>query len=318
MTEAESDERLAWQFTLLRSIEDHALECIPSHLAPAGSELGGDDDLMRPWQTSHLISHCLGVAQDAFRTVRFVLDKEAPLRIPMIGLYPLLRTALEASALALWIIDPDDQPTRLLRSVGVRWSDILYDDTAVTVSETAEPTDTKADASSKSKVLRENARYVREKKRKLKDHAQRVGVEIREASGRPGFTLILKDVAPRVGIPQGQLRGTWHFVSGLTHPSVSRSLALSDIRRLSESTDGVFTARVTANSQTLAMAIDAALLVYRTALEVAAIRSGIDGLRWPRPGQYLVPPNARRVRSDHGRTVPTSSSDNAEGSELPS
>jgi hypothetical protein len=161
-----------------------------------------------------------------------------------------------------------------------------------------EPGGSREENAAMNKLLKENSHDVRAKKNALRAVAARLGVTIDERQGQPGFGPVLADIAPSVDLPAGQLRGTWHFISGLTHPSVSRSIALSDVSRLTASVDGVYTARMTANSVTVAWAIDASLVAYKTALSLLEDRSGISGIRWPQPGTIDLAPRFQRIRSD--------------------
>ena len=296
MNEEEANRRIAWHMTLLRSIEEHSKVIASTNIAPAGSELDGDDASLAPLHTSHLVSFCLGITEDAFHTARVVCDTEDGNRIPFIGLYPLLRTAMEASALATWVLAPDLESERLRRSIAARWSDVIHDDQAVRAALPVSPLDTKAESASKNKMLKANSASVRAQKKDLRALAARHGVLIEERRGVPGFGPMFDEIAKDVGLPLGHVRGTWHFISGLTHPSVSRATGLSDIERLSTSVDGVFSARMTAKSETVVWAIDASLIVYRAALNLVEKRSGLSGLSWPQPGTIVGPP----PWEDHG------------------
>ncbi|WP_157510197.1 hypothetical protein [Frondihabitans sp. Leaf304] len=290
MNEEGANRRIGWQMTLLRSIEAHAKTISEVDIAPAGSELASDDLSLAPHYTSHLVTFCLGIAHDAFHTARIICDTENGNRIPFIGLYPLLRTAMEASALCTWVLAPDPQSERLRRSLGARWSDVIHDDQAVRATLPASSLDDKEEASSKNRLLKENSAKVRAQKSELRKLAERLDLVIEEHRGVPGFGPMFDDIAADVKLPLGEVRGSWHFISGLTHPSLSRATALSDIRRMSASVDGVFKARMTANSETVALALDAALVVYIRATGLVEKRGGLRNISWPQPGDINPAP----------------------------
>jgi hypothetical protein len=159
--EADASERLNWQMQVLRSMVAHDERTDTPGIAQAGSELADDDRATAPFHTSHLVHYALSVASDALRTSLVLMDDGADIRVPIIGLYPLLRTVIEGSALATWLAAPPDRGERVKRTLDTRLSDVIHDDKAVIVAATIEPSDGARERSSKSKALRENARHVR-------------------------------------------------------------------------------------------------------------------------------------------------------------
>jgi hypothetical protein len=296
--EADANERLNWQMQVLRSMVAHDDQTGTPDIARPGSELADDDRATAPFHTSHLVHYALNVASDALGTTLVLMDDGTDIRVPIIGLYPLLRTVIEGSALATWLVAPVDRDERVKRTLDTRLSDVLHDDKAVIVAATIEPSDGARDRSEKSKTLRENARHVRLQKRRLRDHAARVGVTL-DQSGRPGFGPMLQAVAPVIGMSVGEVRGVWHFVSGLTHPSLSRAISMAEVElRGPRGDDGTRLATMSANLTTVNMAIDAALLGYKTALEVVGHRGGRKDLAWA-DNALPVPPAFRRVGRGH-------------------
>jgi hypothetical protein len=296
--EAEANERLAWHILVLHSLEEAADQRLETGIARPESDLAKDDEATAPYQTSHLVAHSVAVASDALRTARMLLDDQGSIRVPWIGLYPVLRTVMEASALATWLLAPSERATRIERTLGTRWSDIIHDDQAVIVSMTSEPSDDARTRAAKSKLLRENARFIRDKKRKLRDHARQCDVELDLRNGRPGFGPILEAAAVEIDMPRGQVRGVWHFVSGLAHPSLSRSLTMSALQIVGRNEDGTMNAHMSANLNSVTMAIDAAVLGYKTALDLIETRGGYNDIAW-RPGtSFPLPPRYQRVHSN--------------------
>ena len=166
--------RIKYRLQLIESLEAHHGGTFYG-LATSGSELAGDDALMGHLQTSHLVAHCLSVSLDALRTSRFVLQDpkvDGGLRIPMIGHYAILRTAVEAAALAVWLMRPDDRTARLTRSLQARWDDIIHDDQMVHVLTGPLEGDSKQETSTKQHQRRENALRVRRLKNDLRQFAK--------------------------------------------------------------------------------------------------------------------------------------------------
>jgi hypothetical protein len=206
--EADANERLNWQMQVLRSMIAHDDRTGTPDIAQPGSELADDDRATAPFHTSHLVHYALNVASDALRTTLVLMDDGADIRVPIIGLYPLLRTVIEGSALATWLVAPVDRDERVKRTLDTRLSDVLHDDKAVIVAATIEPSDGARDRSDKSRTLRENARHVRLQKRRLREHAAEVGVVL-DPSGRPGFGPMLQAVAPVIGMSVGDRHERW-------------------------------------------------------------------------------------------------------------
>jgi hypothetical protein len=283
--------RVFYQMELLRSIDVHMHLNVPPSLAPIGSILHSDDSLLgAALQTSHLVSHCLGLAADAYKTVHAVVDFEGQLRVPVAGLYPLLRTAMESSALAIWLLQSDDEQERLSRSIGVRWSDVLYDNAALTHSLNGAVEADRVAIARRDKMLRLNTQSVRKKKSRLRAAANTLKVTIDEQHGRPGFAHIIESAAVHAGVTPGQLRGSWHYFSGLTHPSLSRAMALSDVEATATD-NGTLNIQLSADMHVVAWALDASLLTFRAATTLTSSRSNLPKVEWPQKGAVSPPPD---------------------------
>ena len=92
------------------------------------SSLRLDDRYLGRWRTGSLHVTALTSGLDALLVIRAilepVLEREAPL--PMSGLYPVLRAAIESAALAIYLLAPADRDTRLRRSYLVADEDAKY------------------------------------------------------------------------------------------------------------------------------------------------------------------------------------------------
>lgn len=171
-------QRIAYRLMLIEQLEQHMGGQFFDIAAPA-SELAIDDDVVQPFNTSHYVAHCLGLGLDAFRTPRFVLQdpsNENALRVPMAGCYPLTRTALEAAAVAVFLLQPDDRTERLTRSLQVRWSDAQFDSQLLIASTIGWDQDDKAGRAMKSKVRKVNTQRHRQRKNQLREIADAAGI----------------------------------------------------------------------------------------------------------------------------------------------
>ncbi|KJL33432.1 hypothetical protein [Microbacterium azadirachtae] len=283
-------ERIRYQLRLIESIAQQA-ESGHFDLAAPGSELATDDALLGGHQTSHLVGHCLSVSQDALSTAKLILLDPITdgLRIPVVGQFPVLRTSIESASLAIWLLAPDEQRERLCRSLRARMDEIHHEDHLVTVLTEAEEGDTKAKTAEKQKHRRENTKRSRAQKKRLRDHATDSGIGLEDINrGLPGFGPIVRASSELVGISGNHTQGMWAFISGLTHPSVKRSIAASDIERLADGE--VFAAKFTANLASVVMALDAAIAAHLTALRLLARRGGRPELAWSPGAEFPLPP----------------------------
>ncbi|MCU1473040.1 MAG: hypothetical protein JWQ92_1108, partial [Amnibacterium sp.] len=94
--------------------------------------------------------------------------------------YPMLRSAVEAGALAAWVLLPTDGAQRLARNFRARWDDIVQDDNLVMAFTAMRPNDTPAQMADKQRQRRKNAHHVRDRKRRLRDVATAAGVDTKE------------------------------------------------------------------------------------------------------------------------------------------
>jgi hypothetical protein len=269
-------------------------------LAAPGSDLAGDDELTSPYQTSHVAGHALSFGLDMLRTARIVLvnpEKQNGLRMPLFGVFPVLRSAMEAGAEAVWLLADDDRHERVGRTLRARWEDIIRDDQAVLASTDEDDNDGPAERSGKSKMRRENSKAVRAKKGRLRAVAKKVGVTEEVLTlGLPGFGPMLKETARYTGIQSNYQRGVWHWVSGLTHPSMSRAISMSVVEDKGPASAEVVSAELTADPTTIGLALDSALLLHWRALELAALRGGRPEVSWQPPADFPMPPGFKDPR----------------------
>jgi len=300
--DADDNYRHIWhRLQIVEALENH-LGGRHWDLAAPGSALAADDDLTSPYSTSQVAGHSLAFGLDMLRTARMILTNPAKnhaIRLPLFGAYPVLRSAMEAGAEAIWILADEDQHERVSRTLRARWEDITRDDQAALASTDADQNDGPTERSSKAKLRRQNSDNVRRKKRAVRDLAKEVGVaEDVLRQGLPGFGPMLQETARYTGIQSNFQRGTWHWVSGLTHPSMSRAISMSVVEEMGSSPSSkVMAAQLTADPSTTAMALDAALLLHWTALEQAALRGGRPEVAWQPPADFPFPPGMADPRA---------------------
>jgi hypothetical protein len=297
--EAEAYERTQWQLELVRAIESQFGDRMHLNLTTPGSELAADDDALAPFHTSHLLGQALSLSLDALRSTRMLLTDPSTggLQYPMAAHYSMLRTALESAAQAVWLIAPADADLRRRRSLICRWSEVNYDDAAAVAALADDPDDTTEKHRAKVKNLKRNRQEIRNRKKRLREVVTRIGFpDSLFQQPYPGTGPLIREAAVAAGVKGSLARGTWQLVSGLTHPSASRSLMLSTVERIDD--DGVsplVSARFTVNPAVTNMALDAALMMHFGALSFAADRGDVPDLNWRPPAGLALPPHFRKL-----------------------
>lgn len=253
-------------------------------IALPGSDLSVDDESMGYLPTSHLVGHCLSVSLDALRTVRFVLqcpEADGGIRLPMAGHYSVLRTAIESAALAIWLLEPDERRRRLVRSFQARADDIKHDNQLVKVMTEDLPVDSRERTSQNQRNRRENAKSVRSKRNELRTWAEACAIDPEEYQhGLPGYSEIIWDAATSIGLRSTRVAGTWHMISGLTHPSASRMILASEKEIIDHGRPGSLRVLMTSRPGYVDSSLECAIQLRVAALELASTRGGNDSLAW--------------------------------------
>lgn len=98
------------------------------------SSLKLDERYLDKWRAGTLHASALGTAADALNTTQMILEPVAngTGRLPMTGLYPVLRAAIESAALAIYLLEPSDRDERLRRSFQIAAEDAKYQGTFFT------------------------------------------------------------------------------------------------------------------------------------------------------------------------------------------
>ncbi len=189
----------------------------------------------------------------------------------MLAHYPLLRSALEAGALAAWLLRPDDQAERTRRSLQARWSEVSYEHQMIQAMTDEDPGDDKAKRSRKQKGRRDNVRPHAARKARVRSLAKKLGVTDGELFSMPRLGEVVADAAIGGPVAPSTARGTWNMLSGLTHPSVTRMMSVSEMEIVS-STEDVHHARFTTKPSTLIASMIGALMMVEHAKALLDLR----------------------------------------------
>lgn len=231
--------------------------------APRGSSIAGDDMATTPFQTSHTVVTALTMATENIRALHKLLLVDDQLVVPMYAHYPVMRSILEAASLAKWILRPVERRERVLRSLRARAEDITQDhslrkhEIATLRSMDVIGADTDAWNRQIEEAEASSALRYAEDQKKIRDLTQRHGLSWQTVKGGlPHWVHLIESVSTIERsvdwntIPGSHTAGIWKVMSGLSHPSVSRSVNHSALDRIANAGDaeaGIFFAKLSAS-----------------------------------------------------------------------
>ncbi len=205
---------------------------------------------------------------------QLMLPRPKALQLLRFSLYPLLRGVIESSGQTVWVLGPEEQRDRVLRLLQILRAELLYDGKTVDVQN--RPLDD--DPPEMRALLQANHRDAAPRRRMrwqwLLETAASLGIDQTEFEhGIPGgYEALLRQAGAEQGI-DGPWRGrscagAWMFVSGLAHPSFSRSFG-SAINE-SEEIDGEFVVWTRTDPKFVFRLLKAAINLHMTALKLWA------------------------------------------------
>jgi len=103
------------------------------------SDLTGDDAVTAPYQLSHLAISALGTAAETLHTGREMIAERHQVGYSHTP-FTLLRSAIEASATAIWLLTPTERKTRATRALRLNFADIVDGARAAKTFDLALPT----------------------------------------------------------------------------------------------------------------------------------------------------------------------------------
>ncbi|MRG58785.1 hypothetical protein GE115_02695 [Agromyces sp. CFH 90414] len=225
-------------------------DIVTSRTPAPWSQLGADDAATRWLQVSHQLTTILGMSVDNLRVAREMLVTDGDMVVPMYGHYPVLRSVIEASALAKWIAEPNEQLERIRRSLSARIADLNEDKALHEEAMKGAALYGEIDAG----VLQRGDESFRAGDLKARRVIREICVErdiqwSRVNQGLPGYARIIREVGDAGDVPGNYAASVWRIISGLSHPSASRATRFSAVEVLGESKDGILNARLSASMQ---------------------------------------------------------------------
>lgn len=263
-------QRLAYRLEMIGSLRKHLGEGI-SGIAVAGSEMRADDYAVAPYQLSHEVSHMIAVASDALGTLELILrDPMEGIRIPLFGVYPVARQALEAAAYGIWMVAPDSPALRRTRALRIQVQESREETSLISEFLKDRGGD---DKSLKKLKARERQKQGQSESRVEKIAAVAVAAGLPTADvkkGVPSMRTLLDEVDLHRPASIATTRAIWQYLSGLAHSSLLRAIQASDLD-LSDTPDPhVHHARMTAKEDMVLLALDVALTLAEDLLDTVA------------------------------------------------
>lgn len=210
----------------------------------SGSSLAGDDRVADPYQVSHAVRAALGSSIDHMHAVVNLLGEAKALH-PMAP-FTMLRSALESSATALWLLQPSNRSERLTRRLRLAAADTRDADQARRGAGLTSP-----------QPLDEQLRQLQDICRRGSGDTQTI------AASAPSATSILEHADQVLGSHWDFLTA-WRICSGIAHARQWAHLSFLIREEIARDIDpNVATLRITSDFGRLAWALGASLDLTR-------------------------------------------------------
>lgn len=233
------------------------------------SVLAADDAATNPYQIGHLVGYCLMQAEDALHAiVGLVRSEEGYISLPVLALYPLIRSVIESSAQALWLMGPDSRKHRVTRLLQSRHDEFKYEKSLMQSVLDGMPQDTPQARSAVQREARAFAQTRRKRNRYLRRIAEANGITPGDYENQfPSWENIVRAGGEVAGWRNRASLAValWKFASGLTHPSMSRSLLATEFQQIGEASENVLSGVLTTRAPLLVTALGGAVLLFKAA-----------------------------------------------------
>ena len=221
------------------------------------SELGADDTAMAPLAISTQVQTALMLAVDHLQGAADILGRNGDkVRLRLVALFPLLRSALECASTALYLLAPDEPDERRSRSMRLYWNDCRQD------AELYEELKRAAAADGGPLVVADNSEAHAKNQSTVSAGAAQLGLSSRRYREGIGYRTIVERAGEAAGVGGARARFVWHQISGLTHPQMTRINTVVDRQPVENGDPYLETAVVTVNASAVAFALDTVMRVY--------------------------------------------------------
>lgn len=231
---------------------------LPDTLEPPmlGSMLDCEQEFTNPMPADHIVmGHRARAYENIERVFETMLDRERGSLVAYpFSLYSMIRPAVEAAAVAMWVIKSGRKADRVFRALQVSYGE---------AGEALRFAELWKGKKATSKV-RQSTEATRERLRKQQ---QKIGpIRQLELTGIPKYTDILTAVSPKTPAQQGKGYEAlsplmvWKVASGVLHGNSTLIRAISDIRQINDYVDGSASFEITPSWRMIAGSLYACVI----------------------------------------------------------
>ncbi|MGO4443082.1 hypothetical protein AB4Z42_06960 [Mycobacterium sp. 2YAF39] len=207
------------------------------------------------------------------------------LEVPRVATYPLIRGVIESSAQTVWLLGPIERRERLRRLLQLEKMEMDHDGRYFKVATAPHEADSHEQRSHVAKVLAGAAQDRAQRWKRLCDAAHALDIDQSEFEHPvPGGwdTVISEAIAQEYDRDRGQAPGNdshwqgrysasvWFFISGMSHPSMSRAWAGSKVEHGEIGEDGLMSIKWSANPVIIRDALSLGLRLHMRAVRLWA------------------------------------------------
>ncbi len=289
MNPMETDDPHESLFRLLRTVPT-IVGAAPAPIKD-GSQMAEDRDavpdlLNLPMMCHAYLSQSANFLQGLYRIMR---PLPGIMEMPRMATYPLIRGVIESSGQTVWLLGPTERRERLRRLLQLEKSEMDHDARYYKVATAPHDDDTPKQRSDIAKILASAAGEKGVRWKRLLDAAAVLGIDQSEFEHPvPGGwdAVIGQAIAQEYERDKGQDPGNdshwqgrysasvWFFISGMSHPSMSRAWAGSVHEQGEIGEDGLMSVTSSANPVIVRDALSLALRLHMRALRLWADASG--------------------------------------------
>lgn len=273
MTSAGSDEHLPRiHRSLIRYRDQHEqLERFTRVGVKSGTQLGVDDDETAPLLMSHSAFQAVNLAADCGLAVHRLCLQGDRIVLHQYAHYSLARSGIEGAAQAMWLLSPSVRRDRVARLLGVRLKELQKDKSLYRAMTKVRHTDSLDERKAKDRGRNELNARIKKLNGWLTDVGERNGIDVKQLKAPTAFEMV-EFATALTGVRAEYGSVTWSVLSGLVHPSASRSLQFSQKREVGESRPGVVGVETTADHRTTMIAFAALESLLNEVLNLLARR----------------------------------------------
>lgn len=204
--------RLAARIGTLQAARDRVHEAA----AGAMSIRTADDAATWPLAIGQHVEYCIVQAIDMCQGIAELVTNDSGLQIPLAATYPLTRSAMESSSMAVWMLLAPTRRERVLRRLQAAHDELAYEKAFIhCVADSG-------DVSKEMRIKRVYARDAMKTKARMKEIARVNGIDALEYASFPGWENIVENAAGILDTRSSLAAAAWRFTSGVTHPSFTR------------------------------------------------------------------------------------------------